>query len=244
MLERISQLADPIGAILGFVLTIMVLSYIIGDNVLFRLAISIFIGVASGYAAVLIFYNVLYNQVLIPFIQLIATGNADGLLTYATHVVPAVILGIWMVTKVSPRLSRGGTPVLAFLTGVGAATVIAGAIRGTIFPQVETSINLLNFQTGPAEVNNLVGWFINGLIILVGTVTTLIYFQIGIKRQEEGVPVHRSVILEYLSTAGQGFIVVTLGVLFAGVYIATLSALIDRIRFLWDIVRDIVIPLF
>jgi hypothetical protein len=28
MLERISQLADPIGAIIGFVLTIMVLSYI------------------------------------------------------------------------------------------------------------------------------------------------------------------------------------------------------------------------
>jgi hypothetical protein len=42
--------------------------------------------------------------------------------------------------------------------------------------------------------------------------------------------------LEYLSAAGQGFIVVTLGVLFAGVYIATLTALIDRVRFLWDIV--------
>ena len=43
MVERISQLADPIGAIIGFALTIMVLSYIIGDNILFRLAISIFI---------------------------------------------------------------------------------------------------------------------------------------------------------------------------------------------------------
>jgi heme/copper-type cytochrome/quinol oxidase subunit 2 len=95
---------------------------------------------------------------------------------------------------------------------------------------------LLNLQTDQAELGELAGWFINGLIILVGTVTTLIYFQFGIKRQEEGVPVQRSVILEYLSTAGKGFIVVTLGVLFAGVYIATLSALIDRVRFLWDIV--------
>jgi heme/copper-type cytochrome/quinol oxidase subunit 2 len=82
----------------------------------------------------------------------------------------------------------------------------------------------------------LAGWFINGLVILVGTVTTLIYFQFGIKRQEEGVPVQHSVILEYLSAVGQGFIVITLGVLFAGVYIATLTALIDRVRFLWDIV--------
>jgi hypothetical protein len=236
MLEQISQLADPIGAIIGFALTVMVLSYIIGDNILFRLAIAIFIGVASGYAAVLILYNVLWYQVLVPVFQVISTGNTDNLLTYATRVLPAVILGVWMLTKASPRLSRGGAPVLAFLTGVGAATVIAGAVRGTIFPQVGAAVNLLNIQTGPSEIKELVGWFINGLIILAGTVTTLIYFQFGIKRQEEGVPTQRSVILEYLSIAGLGFIVVTLGVLFAGVYIATLSALIDRVRFLWEII--------
>ncbi len=70
MLERINQLADPIGAIIGFLLTIMVLSYIIGDNALFRLAIHIFIGAASGYAAVLILYNVLWYQVLVPVLQI------------------------------------------------------------------------------------------------------------------------------------------------------------------------------
>lgn len=238
MMEQISQLADPIGAIIGFALTIMVLSYIIGDNFLFRLAISIFIGFASGYAAILILYNVLWYQVLVPVYQMISTGNMENFLTYATHVLPAVILGIWMLTKLSPRFSRGGTPVLAFLTGVGAATVIAGAVRGTIFPQIGASANLLNIQAGPSELNELVGWFINGMIILLGTVTTLIYFKFGVKRQEEGVPVQRSVILEYLSVAGQVFIVITLGVLFAGVYIATLAALIDRVRFLWETILN------
>jgi hypothetical protein len=236
MLERIYQMADPMGAIIGFVLTILVLSYIIGDNFLFRLAISIFIGAASGYATVLILYNVIWHQVLVPIIQVFTAGNLDGIGTYAINVLPAVILGIWMMTKVSPRLARSSTPVLAFLTGVGAATVVAGAVRGTIFPQVGATINLLNSHTIPQEFGNLAGWFINGLVVLVGTVTTLIYFQFGIKRQEEGVPVQRSIILEYLSTAGQGFIVVTLGVLFAGVYVAALSALIDRVRFLWDII--------
>src|SRR4030065_1815842 len=236
MLEQISQLADPISAIIGFVLTVMVFSYIIGDNLLFRLAIAIFIGVASGYAAVLILYNVLWHQVLVPVIQILSTGKFDWV-TYAVRVVPAVILGIWMMTKLSARSARWGTPVLAFLTGVGAATVIAGAVRGTIFPQVGASVNLLNIQNAPSdELSELVGWFINGLVVLVGTATTLIYFHFGIKRQEEGVPVQRSVVLGYLSTAGQGFIFVPLGVLFAGVYIAALSAVIDRVRFLWDIV--------
>jgi len=236
MLDRIGQLADPIGVIIGFVLTVMVLSYLIGDNILFRLAVHVFIGVASGYAAVLILYNVLWYQVLVPVLQAFNTGELQSLPAYVIQVAPAIILGLWMFTKVTPGLSRWGTPVLAFLSGVGAATVVAGAVLGTIFPQVGASANMLNSQTAPPELSKLVGWFINGLVVLVGTITTLIYFHFGVKPQEEGEPVHRPLILDYLSTAGQGFIVVTLGVLFAGVYIATLSALIDRVRFLWDII--------
>jgi hypothetical protein len=236
MLDRIGQLADPIGAIIGFVLTVVVLSYLIGDNILFRLAVHVFIGVASGYAAVLILYNVLWYRVLVPVLQAFNTGELQSLPTYVIQVAPAIILGLWMLTKVTPGLSRWGTPVLGFLSGVGAATVVAGAVLGTIFPQVGASANLLNSQTAPPELSKLVGWFINGLVVLVGTITTLIYFHFGVKPQEEGEPVHRPLVLDYLSTAGQGFIVVTLGVLFAGVYIATLSALIDRVRFLWDII--------
>lgn len=236
MLAQITQLADPIGALIGFVLTVMVLSYIIGDNVLFRLAIHIFIGVASGYAAVLILYNVIWYQVLVPVFQIFTENKALNLAAYAIRVIPAVILGVWMLTKLSPRLARWGTTVLAFVTGVGAATVIGGAILGTIFPQVGASTDALNIQSAPPALNSMVGWFINGLIILVGTATTLIYFQFTVRRQEEGEPAHRPVILEYISTVGQGFIVVTLGVLFAGVYIAALTALIDRLRFLWDVI--------
>lgn len=236
MSAQITQLSEPIGLVIGFLLTVMVLSYIIGDNVLFRLAIHIFIGVASGYAVILILYNVLWYQVLVPVLQIFTAGKSLDFASYAIRVVPAVILGVWMLTKASPRLARLGTPVLAFLSGVGAATVVGGAILGTIFPQVGASANLLNLQAAPSAINGLVGWFINGIIVLVGIVTTLIYFQFGVRRQEEGEPAHRPVILEYVSTVGQGFIVVTLGVLFAGVYIAALTALIDRIRFLWDVI--------
>jgi hypothetical protein len=239
MMQQISQLADPIGAIIGFILTIMVLSYIIGDNALFRLAIHIFIGAASGYAAVLILYNVLWYQVLVPVLQGFSSGTGDGVGSYIIRVVPAVILGIWMLTKLSPRTARWGSPVLAFLTGVGAATVIAGAVRGTIFPQIGASANILNQHAAPGEMTNLVGWFINGVVVLVGTITTLIYFQFGIKRQDEGVPEGRSMAMEYLSIIGQGFIVVTLGVLFAAAYIAALTALIDRISYLWNIISGL-----
>jgi hypothetical protein len=240
MLQQISQLAEPFGAIIGFLLTIMVLSYVIGDNVLFKLAIHIFIGVATGYAAVLILYNVIWYQVLVPILQGFPSGTAEGLGTYIIRVVPAVILGIWMLTKISPRVARWGTPVLAFLTGVGAATVVGGAVLGTIFPQVGASINLFNRQSATVEGMNLVGWFINGLIIIVGVVATLIYFQFGVRRQEEGAQAQRPLVLDYISTLGQGFIVVTLGVLFTGVYLAALSSLVDRIRYLWDVILSFI----
>ncbi len=124
----------------------MILSYIIGDNALFRLAIIFSLVRLFGICSGLILYNVLWYQVLVPVLQIFTTGKVDGLVTYAMHVVPAVILGIWMTTK-HHRASHTGERQ-CWLLGVGAATVIAGAVRGTIFPQVGASVNLLSLKSG------------------------------------------------------------------------------------------------
>ena len=100
------NLAEPLGTIIGFVLTLMVFSYIFGDNFLFRLATHIFIGVATGYAAVLVIYNIIFPMLAQPGNELVRLG-------------PPLILGVWLLTKTSPRLSRLGNPVLAYLVGVG-----------------------------------------------------------------------------------------------------------------------------
>ena len=50
---------DLIGMFFAAVLTIMVLSYMIGDNVLFRVATYLFVGVASGYAGSIAYQNVI-----------------------------------------------------------------------------------------------------------------------------------------------------------------------------------------
>ena len=222
-------LADIFGLIIGFLLTLMVLSYIIGDNFLFRLAMAIFVGVASGYAAVLVIYNVLWYQLIVP---LLTNPTANLALT-----IPSALLGIWLLTKGSSRLARFGNPVLAFLVGVGAATAVGGAIFGTILPQFNASTNLLNLQYASPDGAGLVSWFIKGLVILVGTLVTLAYFHFGVRSQGEGsLPQRHPLIENFLAPAGQAFIAVTFGVLFAGVYAAALGALIDRVRFVWDII--------
>ena len=45
---------EVISAVVGFFLTVMIFSYLIGDNPLFRIAVYLFVGVASGYAAAVI----------------------------------------------------------------------------------------------------------------------------------------------------------------------------------------------
>ena len=51
---------DLIGAAVGLALTVMILSYVLGDNPLFRIAMYLFVGVAAGYAVVVAVQNVLF----------------------------------------------------------------------------------------------------------------------------------------------------------------------------------------
>ena len=51
--------ADLFGGLLAWLLTVMVLSYLVRDNPMFRVATYLFVGVASGYAGAIAWHNVL-----------------------------------------------------------------------------------------------------------------------------------------------------------------------------------------
>ena len=61
---------ELISALIGLILTLMVFSYLIGDNPLFRIAVYLFIGVASGYAATIVWHNVLVPKLFQPLAAL------------------------------------------------------------------------------------------------------------------------------------------------------------------------------
>ena len=212
-----------VGALVGFLLTLMVVSYVLEDNALFRVAIHLFIGVASGFAAVLVIYNVIVYQIIFPLRE----GNLDKIYL----LLPPVILGIWLLVKSSPRLASIGNPVAAFLVGIGAAAALGGAVTGTIFPQVKASIDLA--QPGA----NL----LTGGLILFGTVATLAYFHFFIPTRGDQ-PAQRPQWLDVIAKIGRGFIAVTFGALFAGVYLAALAALIERVSTIWNLIWEYLKP--
>lgn len=215
---------DLITGILSFILTLMVLSYLIGDNPLFKIAIYLFVGVASGYVAAITFWQVLYPKLFLPTLALVQSGDINqGLLL----IVPWLGF-LFMLMKASPRLSGAARLVMAFLVGAGAAVTIAGALIGTLIPQVMATINFFDPQTAAARnigAGEVLG---NGAILLLGVVTTLAYFHFGALQKADG-STRRLGLIEIIALVGQIFIGITLGAIFAGVYAATLTAFIERI---------------
>jgi hypothetical protein len=209
------NLPELIGTALGFLLTIVVFSYLLGDNPFFRLAIHLFIGVAAGYVAIVVIYNVLLPRLFLPLI--FGSWGERGIL-----LVP-LILGLLLFFKISPRTAWLGRASMATLVGIGAAVAIGGAVIGTLFSQMEAAINAFNLG--------------NGLIMLVGTLATLAYFQFGVRKndQQDGVVQQLST---GISAAGKFFIAIAFGVLFAGVYTAALAAFTERITSLWAFLQN------
>jgi hypothetical protein len=239
--------------LVGLFLTLMVLLYMIfGDNALFRIVSYTFVGVASGYVAALLVFQVLLPRAFNGWFA----GNLLLLAPFA--------LGLLLFFKLSSRFAFLGTLPMAMLVGVGAAVAVGGAIFGTLFGQVIGTVSRFNAAGSPNPMAQL----LEGLFILVGTISTLAYFQFGTRSRPAAAPdagdpaagdiaagnlaagaaepaapaasARRGLSMELVAKVGQVFIGITLGAMFAGVYTAAITALIERLGFVIDVITQTV----
>lgn len=215
---------DLIAGWVSLVLTLMVFSYLLGDNFLYRLAIHVLVGVAAAYTAI-----VLTESVLVPWLNdtlLAERGARDAATMTALRVVGMVpfLFGALLLLKFSPRLAAIGNLGLAPIVGIGTAVALVGAVAGTIVPLVR--------ETGEAVGRDTE----DGIVILVGAITTLIFFQyIAVERRGE---LLRPRLLRGLSGIGQGFVALTLGALYGGAILTSLAIFSDVIRKQLEFVLD------
>jgi hypothetical protein len=224
------NLLQLFGLLTASFLTLVVLSYAVGDNQLFRLVIHVFIGVTAGYVAAVAIHNVLVPQ----FVEMGANVFQNPLLLL--FVIISIAL---LVTKISPRTAQFGNPVSALLVGAGAAIAIGGAIRGTLLPQIGAATAFFNppelrVALEQSQYGSVLGLMLQGSIILIGTLTALISFHFGARSAKNEIP-QRSPYIERIAQVGRVFVAITLGVVFAGVFSAALTALVERFDFLMDV---------
>ena len=128
---------------------------------------------------------------------------------------------------------------MAYIVGVSAAAAIGGAVLGTLIPQTLASMNLLDVQASQAFDADLGLRLVNGIIILIGTLTTLSYFQFSSLSSITD-KTQLQTWIEALGQIGQVFVAITFGFLFAGVFSAALTALIGRVLFSVEFFRAII----
>lgn len=227
---------DLLGGMLGFLFTVLILSYLIGDNPLFRIAVYIFVGVASGYAASVFVWQVFIPRLWLPTLAAIQTLSTTSLVYLLFP-----WLGVFFILmKIFPGASGSARITMAFLVGAGAAVTLVGALTGTLLPQVEAAINFFDPRVAASRNIGALEVIGNGAILMVGTVTSLAYFHFGARPKADG-SMHRFALIEIIAMIGQGFIGIALGTIFAGVYAAALTALIERVTALVTFINDLLI---
>jgi hypothetical protein len=222
-------LSDTIWAGIGFILTIMVLSYVIGDNILFRLATHLFIGVAAAYITLIALYQIIIPNLIIPLLR----GNIAN---QSILLIP-LLLSVMLLCKISPRLAWLGNIPMAYLVGAGAAVAIGGAVLGTIIPQVQASTDLFDLRQGTMLGQHPAQQIFIGVLVILGTISTLAYFNFTGKNKENHLSGR---MLKSIRKIGQIFIAITFGVLFASIYMTALTALVDRLSSVVDFVEKLI----
>ncbi len=230
---------SQIGLFVAAALTLITLSYAVGDNPLFRVVLYLFVGVAAGFAAAVAIEDVILPQLAYPILDYLAGAPRLELADLAIR----IVLSVFLLFKLSPRTARLGNPVTAMLAGVGAALAIAGAVQGTILPQISASATYFDVAAFDLAVQG--GYFgestqivLQGALLLLATAGTLAYFHFGAQARGKQDPL-RNIIVDALAWVGSIFIAITLAALFTGVLLAALGALIERLDFLLSVIRPL-----
>ncbi|MGH2592862.1 MAG: hypothetical protein ACRDGG_05055 [Anaerolineae bacterium] len=143
---------EAIQLIVGTALTVFVLSYLIGDNFLYRLAMHILVGVGAAYVVGVAMGQVLYPRLIAPLTSPALDARVFGWF--------GVLGCVFLIAKLLRRAAWLGNVAVGYMIGVGAGVAIGGAVFGTLAPQVIAST-----ASG-----------LGNLLILVTTVATLIAF--------------------------------------------------------------------
>lgn len=220
-------MAENTLALISFVLTLMVFSYLLGDlpliRHLYRIAVYIFIGTSAAFALI-----VGYESLLLPFwrdVQNTATswtalGSQADLWIFATALLFAGLLLLRPITSLNWLTNS----ILAVVVVIAAAVGVAGALRGTLLPLLTATARL------PA-LDAEIGTVLESLLVLLGTLTALYSFHYQASASGEG---RRNGLGKAFRTIGKAFVVTALGAIYASTILSSLTILTERIAFLFQ----------
>jgi hypothetical protein len=211
-----------VGSIVAGLLTLMVFSYLIGANPLWRVAQSLLVGVSVGYVTL-----VILTQVVVPQVARIIQPASDAPPADRWLAAVPVALGLLLLMRIAFPGAWPASFGLNLVVVVGASLALGGALAGTIVPQSLDTMRLLDLNNPVALAGNIV--------LLLGVVCALAYFAFGARAGGE-----RSQPVRALATVGRWVLLVAFGALLGSLSTTFFSALIDRLLALIYTVLDVI----
>lgn len=187
-----------LGTLVALVLTLLIFSFLYKENPFYRFAEYLLVGVSVGYYLVIISRNTIYPLVID---KLFLKGEVIVLIP--------VVLGLMMFARLNKRWAYMSRLPLSLMIGFGAGISIPAMLQARILKQMSASMQSL--------------FTINGVIILIGIVTTTAYFFFS--RKQEG-------FYGECTKVGTYFLMVFFGATFGYTVMSRISLLIGRLEFM------------
>jgi len=207
-----------LGVLLATVLTLAIFSRVWRANAGYQAAQHLLLGALAGYVAA-----VLLRTTLIPGLSSQLEGGASGWLMLFLTLLLILLLAMRFTNK--PHLRDAGLIPLAMIIGVGSALALAGALRGTLTPQIMAAIDLRFFPADPG---------LDALIVVLATTMTIgviAFFHYRSQPANENYPKWLLVLIKI----GYWGVMIAAGALLATTACARITLLIDRVSFLGEI---------
>jgi hypothetical protein len=217
--------ANLIGGIVAALLTIMVFSYLLGANPLWKIAQSLLVGVSVGYVSLVVLTQVVAPQIAQIIVPPEGMSTGDRWL----GMVP-VALGLLMLLRIAYPGAWPASFGLNLVVVVGASLALGGALAGAVVPQALDTMRLVTVSGDPASIAALVG----NIVLVVGVVCALAYFAFGARGDGE-----RPMPIKQLSMVGKWVLVVAFGAILGSLATTFYAALIERLSSLVELVEDI-----
>ncbi|MEX1232730.1 MAG: hypothetical protein WEB58_20960 [Planctomycetaceae bacterium] len=216
-----------LGLWIAALLTLAIFSFLLGDNVLYKLAEALFVGVSAGYAMVAGIYDGIVSKLLsklapglirdslIPGIP--ETVEPDWL-----YVIPLILSGmlLWRLSPKGGWISRW--PIALFI-GTTAGYRMVTYFEADFVGQIQNTIVPLLVFAADGSFDGVQS--IKNILMVTGVLSTLTYFFFSV--EHVGI-VHR------VSRLGIWFLMITFGVGFGMTVMGRIALLAARLEFLFD----------
>jgi len=208
---------------IGALLTLSILSFLYKDNVFYKFAEHLFVGVSAAYWMVIGIWGTLFPNLIAKIypegVRFVLPSLADREPEY--HYLIAAVLGVILLLRLFPKIGWVSRWALAFIVGTTAGLNLVRYLRSDFIGQVQNSmIPLVVFEKG--SLNLLES--LSNTILIGGLLCGLVYFFFS--KEHKGA-------IGTASRIGIWVLMMTFGAGFGYTVMARISLLVGRFQYLF-----------